>query len=315
MSEHDPGSHDGTPPPTDRLSAHERLSTGGLSRWMRACATHPWRVVASWVGIVVVLVFLVATVGGGLRDEFEIPGSDTQRATDLIEAEFSSEQGSVLNLVFAAPAGEQLDTPERQAAIEEALQRLQSDEFAPKGDEIGIESVGDPFEDDTVSDDGRIAYTEAQFSDLVDTADRDQVVAVEDAVRETVEPAGITAEFNGEAEFPPIEQGTAGAARPLHGADRAPDRVPHGRRDVDPARARADGGRDRVPAPLHPRRAHRHQHDHAAARLDDRARGRDRLLALHRDPVPAVPARGDGAGGRRHRGGRLGGPGGASSPA
>ena len=208
MSEHDPGSHDGTPPPTDRLSAHERLSTGGLSRWMRACATHPWRVVASWVGIVVVLVFLVATVGGGLRDEFEIPGSDTQRATDLIEAEFSSEQGSVLNLVFAAPAGEQLDTPERQAAIEEALQRLQSDEFAPKGDEIGIESVGDPFEDDTVSDDGRIAYTEAQFSDLVDTADRDQVVAVEDAVRETVEPAGITAEFNGEAEFPPIEQGT-----------------------------------------------------------------------------------------------------------
>jgi RND superfamily putative drug exporter len=38
--------------------------------------------------------------------------------------------------------------------------------------------------------------------------DRDQVVAVEDAVRETVEPAGVTAEFNGDAEFPPIEQGT-----------------------------------------------------------------------------------------------------------
>ena len=30
---------------------------------------------------------------------------------------------------------------------------------------------------------------------------------MEDAVRDTVEPAGVTAEFNGDAEFPPIEQG------------------------------------------------------------------------------------------------------------
>ena len=31
---------------------------------------------------------------------------------------------------------------------------------------------------------------------------------MQDAVRETVEPAGVTVEFNGDAEFPPIEQGT-----------------------------------------------------------------------------------------------------------
>ena len=37
--------------------------------------------------------------------------------------------------------------------------------------------------------------------------DRDAVVAVEDAVRDAVAPAGITAEFNGDAEFPPIQQG------------------------------------------------------------------------------------------------------------
>ena len=80
-----------------------------------------------------VLVVLVAAIGGELRDEFEIPGSDTQRATDLIEEEFASEQGGVLNLVFAAPAGEVLDTPERRAAIEEAIARLQSPEFAPAG--------------------------------------------------------------------------------------------------------------------------------------------------------------------------------------
>jgi RND superfamily putative drug exporter len=192
----------------DRRAAHERLSTGGLARWMRACATHPWRVIASWVGIIAALIVIVGAFGGGLKDEFEIPGSETQKATDLIEAEFSSEQGGVLNLVFAAPEGERLDTPQRKAAIEQAVAELKTDEFAPTDDVAGIDSVGDPFEPDTVSDDGRIAYTEAQFDRIIYEEDREAVVAVQDAVREAVEPAGVTVEFNGDAEFPPIEQGT-----------------------------------------------------------------------------------------------------------
>ena len=73
--------------PTDeRQAAHERVATGALANWMRACAAHPWRVVVSWLGIIAVLIVLVATIGGSLRDEFTIPGSDTQKATDLIEA-------------------------------------------------------------------------------------------------------------------------------------------------------------------------------------------------------------------------------------
>ena len=36
-------------------------------------------------------------------------------------------------------------------------------------------------------------------------------MAVEDAVRQTVEPAGVTVEYNGEAEFPPLEQGISEA--------------------------------------------------------------------------------------------------------
>ncbi len=175
---------------------------------MRACATHPWRVIVAWVGIIALLIVLVGAIGGSLKDEFEIPGSDSQKAIDLIEEEFASEQGAVMNLVFAAPEGETLDTPERRAAIEDAIAQLQTDEFAPTEETAGIESVGDPFADDTISDDGRIAYTEAQFSETIETEDREEVVAVQDAVRAAVEPAGITAEFNGEAEFPPIEQGT-----------------------------------------------------------------------------------------------------------
>ena len=191
-----------------RREAHERLATGAIARWARACASHPWRVVGASLGMIVLLVVLVATVGGSLKDEFDIPGSDTQKATDLIEKEFAEEQGGVLNLVFAAPEGERLDTTERRAAIESAVAKLKTAEFKPTDDKAGIESVGDPFSDNTFSDDGRIAYAEAQFDRVIFEESREEVVAVQDAVRETVEPAGVTAEFNGDAEFPPIEQGT-----------------------------------------------------------------------------------------------------------
>src|SRR5215510_10679493 len=167
---------------TDRRAAHERLSTGALAAWARTCATYPWRVVLGSVGVIVVLIVLVATVGGSLRDQFEIPGSDTQKATDLIESEFQSEQGAVLNIVFAAPEGQRLDTPERKAAIEQAMGKLREAPFAaPKGAEPvdgtpKLTSVADPFAKDTFSKNGRIAYSEAQFDQTVEDKDRDGVV-------------------------------------------------------------------------------------------------------------------------------------------
>ena len=313
----EPGNGSQEPAATDRLSAHERLSTGGLARWTRACAAHPWRVVTSWVGIIAVLILLVAAVGGSLRDEFEIPGSETQRATDLIESEFASEQGGVLNLVFAAPAGERLDTPERKAAILAATERLQSPAFAATEDRAGVESVGDPFEDDAVSDDGRIAYTEAQFDRVIYDKDREAVVAVQDAVREEVESAGITAEFDGDAEFPPLEQGT----QELLGLLAAlivlllvfrtfvAALIPIVLAIVALVSAFLLLV---VLAGLH----HPHGHGDAAARVDDRAGGRHRLLSSSSSPA-SVQLRRDGLSpedaGRRGR--RLGRACRAASPA
>ena len=201
MTEHEAEKH------TSRRLAHERLSTGALANWGRACASHPWRVVFSWIGIVILLVVLVATVGGSLRDKFELPGTDTQKATDLIESQFASEQGGVLNVVFAAPEGQRLDTPARKAAIAKAVALLKSQQFKATKDKAGIESVGNPFAKDTFSDNGRIAYAEAQFDRIIYDKDRNAVVAVEDAARKAVAPAGIETEFNGDAEFPPIQQG------------------------------------------------------------------------------------------------------------
>ena len=241
-----------------------------------------------------------------LKDEFEIPGSDTQKATDLIESEFAAEQGGVLNLVFAAPEGETLDTPERQAAIEEAIAKLQTDEFAPTEDKAGHHERRRPLR-------GR--------HDLRRRAHRLHGGAVRPRhLRHR--PRGGPRRAGGRPRHgrargdhrrvqrrrrvPAHRAGDPGAARPPRGADRAADRVPHVRGHGDPDRPCPGRAHDRVPAAVHPRRAHRHQHDHAAARVDDRPRRRHRLLALHRHALPAVPPRGAVAHRRRRRGRRDG---------
>ena len=205
---------------------------------MRAAPPPVARVLA-WVGIIVALILLVATVGGSLKDEFEIPGSDTQRATDLIEAEFASEQGGVLNLVFAAPEGERLDTPGAPGGDRGGDREAQDDEFAPTGGRGGHRRASAiRSREQTFSEDGRIAYAEAQFDRVIYEENREQVVAVQEAVREAVEPAGVTVEFNGDAEFPPIEQGTQELLGLLAALIVLLDRVPHDRGDGHPARAR-----------------------------------------------------------------------------
>ena len=73
----------------------------------------------------------------------------TRRATDLIETRVRGGAGRRARLVFAAPPGERLDTAERREAIEDG--HLETDEFAPSEDEAGIESVGDPFDENTFS--------------------------------------------------------------------------------------------------------------------------------------------------------------------
>ena len=91
--------------------------TGALARWAGACARRPWRVVSAWLAIFVLLIGLNAAFHGKLINDFNIPGSDVQKATDLINAKFGGQKGAALRVVLAAPPGERLDTPERQAAI------------------------------------------------------------------------------------------------------------------------------------------------------------------------------------------------------
>ena len=94
-----------------------RMATGGQARFARACASHPWRVVGIWLVSTIVLIGLVIGFHGTLVNEFKLPGSDTQRAADLLKAKFPQQKGASLTFVLQAPKGERIDTAERKAAI------------------------------------------------------------------------------------------------------------------------------------------------------------------------------------------------------
>jgi uncharacterized membrane protein YdfJ with MMPL/SSD domain len=113
--------------------------TGALARWAGRCARHPWRVIGSWLAISVALIVLNVAFHGTLVNDFNIPGSDVQKATDLINAKFGGQKGSALRVVVAAPKGQSLDSAEANFAEwiaqgRESLQRnSQSGEIAGAG--------------------------------------------------------------------------------------------------------------------------------------------------------------------------------------
>ena len=58
--------------------------------------------------------------------------------------------------------------PSGRPPSSEAVTRLRSPEFAPSDGDAGIESVGNPFSETTFSENGRIAYAEAQFDQTIE---------------------------------------------------------------------------------------------------------------------------------------------------
>ena len=174
-----------------------------LGRWSYL---HKWRVIVAW------LLLLGATAAGALSlmkpftDEFAIEGTPAINALDTVAENFP-DAGNVatapsVNLVFAAPEGQRLDSPANMAAMDrtvgyirdhlgvegqrfgnpvqvnEELQRTVVDQMA----EMGMpeeRARADASNLRMVSDDGRIGYTTFDFdaasSMSVEQADRDVV--------------------------------------------------------------------------------------------------------------------------------------------
>jgi putative drug exporter of the RND superfamily len=160
------------------------------------------RVVAAWLGLLVVSIVVSSTLGGDLRNDFTLPGSPSQEATDLLEeGGFVGAAGHRAQIVAAAPRG--VDEPVARENLEQLFDTIET--------EVDGVSVLSPFgEGGQISPDGTVAIADVEFGDVtLDTAtERAAEIAVlrDDAAL----PTGLRVELGGELFYEEAEFSSEG---------------------------------------------------------------------------------------------------------
>ncbi|MFI6639329.1 MMPL family transporter [Streptomyces sp. NPDC050504] len=146
-----------------------------------------------WVGLLVLAGVGAATATTPTSSSFSIPGTEAQKAFDLLEKRFpgASPDGATARVVFKAPAGQKMTDAGHKAEVQKIVGELKSG-----SKQIG--SVTDPYQAQAVSKDGSTAYISVAYKvngmELTDDS-RDSLKKAGDEARET----GLTVEIGGDA--------------------------------------------------------------------------------------------------------------------
>ncbi|GLH99692.1 membrane protein [Phytohabitans aurantiacus] len=165
-----------------------------------ASARRPWTTIAAWAVATAVIIALAGMAGGAFAEDFVAPGSQSERARQLLEERFPEAANGAALAVFAAPDGQRLE--QHRAAVDAAVTRIATAE--------GVSTVANPFAAGTVSPDGRVAYAEIAFAAPATRLGPEPFKAVGSAL-EPARQAGLTAELGGDAAFINSETQTSGA--------------------------------------------------------------------------------------------------------
>lgn len=159
----------------DMNSTFEGAERSLFARWARLAIRHRVWVLASWIVVLVVTIVLSRNFGGDYAASFAIPGTESQRAFDLLKSRFPQQAGDTAALVFEARDG--VGTPPNRERVDDILLRAR--------DLPGVVSVSSPYEAGSraISADGRIAYATVAYSDRamsIPRADTDALFALAD---------------------------------------------------------------------------------------------------------------------------------------
>ncbi|MFF9842931.1 MMPL family transporter [Streptomyces sp. NPDC013740] len=158
-----------------------------------------------WVALLALAGVGAATAPTATSSSFSIPGTEAQRAFDLLEERFpgAGADGATARVVFKAPAGEKMTAPENKAVVQETIASLKSGSDQ-------IVQVTDPYTAQAVSRDGSTAYVSVTYKvNAMELTD-----ATRDALKETGHEAqgkGLTVEIGGDALQTMPEQGASEA--------------------------------------------------------------------------------------------------------
>ncbi|MEV0094848.1 MMPL family transporter [Streptomyces sp. NPDC050738] len=146
-----------------------------------------------WVALLALAGFGAASAATSTSSSFSIPGTEAQKAFDLLDQRFpgSSSDGATARIVFKAPSGDKMTDPAAKAEVKKV-----SNELTDGSDQI--KSVSDPYATNAVSKKGDIAYVTVAYKvnamELKDEA--------KDSLQDTAtaaQKAGYTVEIGGDA--------------------------------------------------------------------------------------------------------------------
>src|SRR4051794_16986724 len=121
-----------------------------LAAW---CHDRRRTVIGLWVAAFVLIGALWAVAAGEYVNNFNLPGTESQRAYDLLKDKFPQQSGDTATVVFAVDQGRVLDNRPQIERVRAGIAK------SPE-----VLAVGDPFAQGApVSKDGRITFSQIQF--------------------------------------------------------------------------------------------------------------------------------------------------------
>ena len=165
--------------------------TSLLARVARFSISHRRSVLLGWVGVLLVAIVLSGAVGTRYASDFSLPGTDSQRATDLLKRDFPAQAGDVDQIVFHTTKGNVRDSAVR-ARVNPMLERV-----AKLPHVTGVQSPYAAAEGKAVSRDGRIAFATVTFDKRANDLSKADVQKVIDTAQAARAP-GLDVELGGQ---------------------------------------------------------------------------------------------------------------------
>ncbi len=132
---------------------------GIVARLAKHATEHRRSFVLGWVVLLIAVVVVSGTVGARFANNFSLPGTESQRAADLLKRDFPAEAGDVDQIVIAATRGTVREAPvrERVAAMLARVAKLPH--------VTGVLSPYAPSGAKAISPDGAVAFATVNFDE------------------------------------------------------------------------------------------------------------------------------------------------------
>jgi RND superfamily putative drug exporter len=123
-------------------------------RLARACNRHRWRTFFAWLVALIAIQAIAGAVGTKEISNFRLPGTESQRAYDLLNEHFPAVKGDTDQVVFRAKTGTLQD---HKAAIEQAIAKTKAEH------KDVIAGITSPFDGGQVTKDGRLGVGQLTY--------------------------------------------------------------------------------------------------------------------------------------------------------